>query len=619
MGRRLLLGVGLLVIAGIGAAGGLPGQPILDMPADSSTGLSISPTLGVTAWGAPGDLLTVTYTGRQVSSRQPAFSLVVIPDTQHYTAEMFGGTPAMFRAQTQWIVDNAKDLNVVFANHVGDMVNDDDHSWLEWDNAWFAMSLLEDTAATHLPHGLPYSTTVGNHDQSPHGDPNGTTTYYNDYFGVPHFSWRPYYGGHFGSNNDNHFCVFSASGFDFIVVSMEYDDSPDAAVLSWADSLLADHSARWAIVSAHSLIGTGNPAPFTAQGQAVYDALKDNPNLFLMVCGHTHGEGRRSDTYNGNTVHTVLADYQMSPNGGDGWLRIMTFYPDEKVVRVKTYSPTLDRFETDADSSSQFTLPIDLKHPGGWRDIGTEEAVPSGSSSRMTWPGLDLLAEYEWYATVTGSSGTAAGPTWRFTTRSRPPTASVVYPAGGETIGIGELAALRWNAFDDGGVTAIDLLLSRDGRWGPYEPIATGIANTGHHEWPVSGSETESAYLVVVAHDDDAQTGADVSDAAFFIHDPTGIDDGEAPEFSLELLSPNPLQGPATFALTVPYRCRVHVAIYDVLGREIIVLADRVYSAGRHELTWTGCSARGAFPSGVYFSKMETTDTRLTKKLVLVR
>jgi hypothetical protein len=110
-----------------------------------------------------------------------------------------------------------------------------------------------------------------------------------------------------------------------------------------------------------------------------------------------------------------------------------------------------------------------------------------------------------------------------------------------------------------------------------------------------------------------------VSDAAFFIHDPTGIDDGEAPEFSLELLSPNPLQGPATFALTVPYRCRVHVAIYDVLGREIIVLADRVYSAGRHELTWTGCSARGAFPSGVYFSKMETTDTRLTKKLVLVR
>jgi len=308
----------------------------------------------------------VAYSGRPVDSPDSAFSLIIIPDTQHYTAEMFGGTTAIFRAQIQWIVDNMKMLNAVFVNHVGDMVNDGDEYEVEWDRAWSAMSLLEDSTATHLLYGLPYSTTVGNHDQTPHNDPAGTTTYYNRLFGVSHCSGRPYYGGHFGSNNDDHFSLFSASGFDFIVVSMEYDASPDADVLAWADSLLAAYSKRWAIVSAHSLVELGNPAPFTTQGQAIYDALKDDPNLFLMLCGHFHGEGRRSDTYQGHTVHTVMANYQMRPNGGDGWLRIMKIYPEKKVISVKTYSPTLDQFETDADSSSQFTLPIDLKPPGAW-------------------------------------------------------------------------------------------------------------------------------------------------------------------------------------------------------------------------------------------------------------
>ena len=48
------------------------------------------------------------------------------------------------------------------------------------------------------------------------GDPTGTTTYFNQYFGVSHFTGRSYYGGHYGANNDNHYALFSASGLDFI-------------------------------------------------------------------------------------------------------------------------------------------------------------------------------------------------------------------------------------------------------------------------------------------------------------------------------------------------------------------------------------------------------------------
>ena len=64
---------------------------------------------------------------------------------------------------------------------------------------------------------------------------------------------------------------------------------------------------------------------FTGNGNNIYNALKGNIELFLFLCGHNHDEARRSDTYNGHTIYSVLADFQDYPNGGNGWLRIMEF------------------------------------------------------------------------------------------------------------------------------------------------------------------------------------------------------------------------------------------------------------------------------------------------------
>jgi len=501
-----------------------PDEPVLNAPADYATGVSLSPTLDVTVSDPEGDPLSVTFYGRaNTGTVGPSFSLIIIPDTQFYSAEMNGGTPAIFEAQTQWIVDNKDVLNIAFVDHVGDIVQNGDTYESEWVNAWSAMGTLEDIVATGLPDGIPYSATVGNHDQSPGGDPAGTTTYYNQYFGVDHFDGRPYYGGHYGSNNDNHYSLFSASGLDFIAITMEYDSSPDAGVLAWADGLLAAYPNRWGIISVHYLIGTGNPATFSSQGQATYNALKGNPNLFLMVCGHVGGEGRRSDTYLDSTVHTVLADYQSRSNGGDGWLRIMTVRPESGVISVKTYSPTLDLYEADADSSSQFTLPCELVPLADWQVIGTVAGVPSGSSATINWPGLATLTSYDWYAEATDGNSVTAGPVWHFTTVSGDPSVAVVHPNGGETLNIGASASLEWSATDDVGVTSVDLLLSRTGVGGSYESVATGLANTGVFDWTVSGPESDNAFLKAVVYDGDANTSEDVSDAAFTIVDPTGV------------------------------------------------------------------------------------------------
>ena len=87
------------------------------------------------------------------------------------------------------------------------------------------------------------------------------------------------------------------------------------------------------------------------------------------------------------------------------------------MIRVQTYSPWLEQFETDADSSSQFTLPYDMSRRRPYQLIGTASGVPRGRTPPSTGPGSRWTREYEWYATVNdGVSTTTSTPVWSFTT-----------------------------------------------------------------------------------------------------------------------------------------------------------------------------------------------------------
>jgi len=374
-----------------------PNTPILNSPANNATGVSTSPTLDATVSDPDGGNLTVTFYGRPTNGTPtsgPDFTIVALPDTQYYTSSLNGGSPAIFNSQADWIVNNIASRNIVFVTQLGDCTEHGDQFEIEWQNADAAFDRIENPVTTGLSQGMPYGIAPGNHDQSPIGDPNGTTTFYNQYFGVSRFLGRTYYGGHYGSNNDNHYELFSASGLDFIVVHLEYDPSANASVLAWADSLLQTYNNRRAIVVTHYMINGGNNASFSGQGQAIYNTLKDNPNLFLLLGGHvpSPAEGRRQDTFNGKVVNSLMSDYQGRTNGGNGWLRIMTFSPANNTIQVQTYSPWLSQFETDADS--QFTLTYDMQGSSApFTVIGTT-VVPSGSNASVSWPGLTAGTGY---------------------------------------------------------------------------------------------------------------------------------------------------------------------------------------------------------------------------------
>jgi len=285
-----------------------------------------------------------------VQAEQTNFTLIVLPDTQEYTYH--SNHNSIFYSQTQWIWNNKDMLNIVVVSGEGDIVSFPTDG--EYSVANQAYSTLE-TSYTGHPDGIPYAIPPGNHDHGDETDP--TLIKYNQYFGISRFTGRDYYGGHYSTTNNNSYILFDTSGMSFIAIALDYNSS--TVVLNWADDLLQMYSNRRAIVIEHCILDVD--ASWEENGQTIYDTLKDNPNLFLMLCGHMHGENRRIETYNGNTVNILLANYQAYSNGGNGYLRIMTFYPATNRIQVKTYSPYVNLYETDADS--QFNLTYDMNPP----------------------------------------------------------------------------------------------------------------------------------------------------------------------------------------------------------------------------------------------------------------
>ncbi len=409
-----------------------PDQPASPSPANNSTVSSVNPDICATITDPNGGNLRVRFYGRKKTLASAKFTIIGLPDTQFYTEEPQGagsnggGNNGIFKAQTQWIANHRVDSNIAFVVQLGDCVQNGDNppvtdKQIEWKRADTAIKKIENPSVP-IPEGIPYGICVGNHDQTSKGDPNGTTTYYNQYFGSSRFAGRSYYGGHYGNNNDNHYELFSAGGIDFIHISLEYNNNSTSQeqatlqpVLDWADALLKTYSNRKAILSTHNLLTTGNPASFQGPGQKIYDDLKDNPNLFLMLAGHVAGEGRRTDVFNGNTIYSIMSDYQSGyTNGGNGYLRIMQIRPGENLMTVKTYSPYVNAFLT--GSSSDFSLPLSLTQTQPFTLIGELNNMASGSVACLNWSNLDPGSNYEWYVEVYDGQNTTTGPVWTFTT-----------------------------------------------------------------------------------------------------------------------------------------------------------------------------------------------------------
>lgn len=86
-----------------------------------------------------------------------------------------------------------------------------------------------------------------------------------------------------------------------------------------------------------------------------------------------------------------------------------------------------------------------------------------------------------------------------------------------------------------------------------------------------------------------------------------------APELSLAAPVPNPSRGGATVAFTVPAAGPVRLALVDMLGREVAVLAEGERAAGAHTMTVPRVA------SGVYVVRLAAGGAVRAERLTVVR
>lgn len=90
--------------------------------------------------------------------------------------------------------------------------------------------------------------------------------------------------------------------------------------------------------------------------------------------------------------------------------------------------------------------------------------------------------------------------------------------------------------------------------------------------------------------------------------------------FELHQNFPNPFNPETRIGFHLDNERHVSLRVYEVSGRLVKTLADGVFPAGDHEMTWNGQDARGvAMASGVYFFELVAGNERQMRKMAVVR
>lgn len=361
----------------------------------------------------------------EVKNANDPFTILWATDTQYY-AESYH---YIWDGLGDWIVEDYNRGSFDYVIHSGDIVNvaDSDEQWMvadrnlkKWDEA-----------------GVPYGVLAGNHDSIIDGI---DYSYYHKWVGEDRYKNNPWYGGSM-DNNRNHYDLMSFGGHDFIVVYLGFglEDTPET--IAWANEALQKHSDRNAILVMHAYLEYS--ATLSKMSQNVFDQIvTPNENVKMVMGGHYHGVATRvSELPNkdGSTrkVLEMLADYQGGPNGGDGYVRYLTFNPSTETVDVVTYSPILDDYNFfDEEGVDTFTadyqlmdinkrVATDYFSVNVYSDkvIGIDEGVASGDVAKAEWTGLQPNETYYWYMDITDEYGaTRTSDIFRFTTANFDPS-----------------------------------------------------------------------------------------------------------------------------------------------------------------------------------------------------
>ena len=90
--------------------------------------------------------------------------------------------------------------------------------------------------------------------------------------------------------------------------------------------------------------------------------------------------------------------------------------------------------------------------------------------------------------------------------------------------------------------------------------------------------------------------------------------------FELSQNYPNPFNDQTIIQFFLPEEAPIRITVYDILGREIIILSDKILVAGTYKTRWDGRDKIGLkVPTGIYFYRFDTVAFADVKKMIYLK
>lgn len=354
-------------------------------------------------------LLCLHITFAQEIFQKPAlenkdsWSMIMLPDLQNYVK--WNRNQPILDLMMRWIENNIDSLNIKMVVCVGDLVEHNNLINQGHDGDQSAQRQWETTSAAfaRLNGKVPYIAATGNHDYSI--DRTGKrSSRYAEFFKIDDNWLNKRILAQHATNEDGEPTIENAAyeikglnGQDYLFMTIEF--APRDTIIQWAKKVveMEQYKNHRIILTTHAYLNAqdkriiGQPRWFVYEPYAINTVVQKSErivlpnanngeqiwqkliqpasNIQMVLCGHISGEGYRVDNnLKDKPVHQILFDSQSlggghrDGNGGDGWLRILEFFPDNKTVKIKTFSPLFGISPTTrehswmTDSRNEFTI-----------------------------------------------------------------------------------------------------------------------------------------------------------------------------------------------------------------------------------------------------------------------
>lgn len=105
------------------------------------------------------------------------------------------------------------------------------------------------------------------------------------------------------------------------------------------------------------------------------------------------------------------------------------------------------------------------------------------------------------------------------------------------------------------------------------------------------------------------------NDSVIDVTTPVKFELGGPKDIFLEQNKPNPFNPKTLIGFTLKRASTIKLSVFDIIGREVLVLANRKFAAGRHVIELDATN----WPGGIYFYKLKSGNTILTRRMTLAK